>query len=121
MASPRRYRLVRAWALVQIAAGSLLIFVAALVAFAVLSPWPADMVARVPAEWRSRLAPAAIAAVSLAVLLGGALVLSGQMLILLLDIHRHVARLDAREAGRARSTSGSPDRRDATSRLLPRR
>jgi hypothetical protein len=43
------------------------------------------------------------------------------MLILLLDIHRHVARLDAREAGRARSTSGSPDRRDATSRLLPRR
>jgi len=121
MAGARRYRFVGVWALVQIVAGSLLIFVAALTAFAVLSPWPADVVSRVPAEWRSRLAPAAIAAVSLAVILGGSLVLSGQMLLLLRDIHRHVARLDARTARRGHDSQRALDRRDATSRLLPRR
>lgn len=121
MAGARRYRLVRAWGLVQIVAGSLLVFVAALAAFAVLSPWPGDIVSRVPAEWRSRLAPAAIAAVVLAVMLGGALVLSGQILLLLRDVHRHVARLEAREARRGRDDRRSSDRRDATSRLIPRR
>ena len=121
MAGARRYRFVGAWALVQVVVGGLLIFVAALTAFAVLSPWPADIVSRVPAEWRSRLAPAAIAAVSLLVILGGSLVLSGQMLLLLRDIHRHVARLDARETRRRRDSGRSADQRDVTSRLLPRR
>ena len=121
MAGARRYRFVRVWALVQIVAGCLAIFVAALVAFAVLSPWPADIVSRVPDEWRARLAPAAIALVALAVILGGSLVLSGQMLLMLRDIHRHVARLDARAARRARAAGRLPDRREVTSRLLPRR
>jgi hypothetical protein len=121
MAAARRYRLVAAWAIGQVVAGSLLIFVAALAAFAVLSPWPADIVSRVPVEWRLGFAPAAIAAIALAVILGGALVLSGQMLLLLRDVHRHVARLEAREARRGRGPQRSPDRRDATSRLLPRR
>lgn len=121
MAGARRYRLVAAWALVQIVAGSLLVFASALVAFAVLSPWPAVIVSRVPVDWRSRLAPAAIATVALMVLLGGALVLTGQMLLMLRDVHRHVARRDAREARRARESGRSPDRPDATSRLLPRR
>src|SRR5215467_6322135 len=123
MARARRYRFVGAWAVVQIVAGSLFVFVAALAAFAVLSPWPPDVVSRVPPELRSRLAPAAIAAVVLAVMLGGSLVLSGQLLLMLRDVHRHVARLDAREARRRRRRdSGRPsDGRDPTSRLLPRR
>jgi len=113
MAGARRYRFVGFWALAQIVAGSLFVFVAALAAFAVLSPWPADVV--------SRLAPAAIAAVVLAVLFGGWLVLSGQLLLMLRDVHRHVARLDAREARRRRDGGRPSDGRDATSRLLPRR
>jgi len=121
MAGARRYRFVGVWALAQIVAGSLFVFAAALGAFAVLSPWPADVVSRVPPELRSRLAPAAIAAVVLAVMLGGSLVLSGQLLLMLRDVHRHVARLDAREARRRRDSSRPPDGPDATSRLLPRR
>ena len=121
MAGARRYRLVGAWGLAQITAGCLVMFVAALAAFAVLSPWPADIVSRMPAEWRSRLAPAAIAAVSLVVILGGSLVLSGQMLLLLRDIHRHVARVDRRDRRRGRDSDDPSDRRDSTSRLIPRR
>ncbi len=121
MAGSRRYRLLAAWALAQIVTGGLLVFVAALAAFAVISPWPADIVSRVPAEWRSQLAPAAVAAVALLVILGGALVLSGLMLRMLRDVHRHVARLEAREARRGRDTGRVPDRRGPTSRLLPRR
>ncbi|HKC98159.1 MAG TPA: hypothetical protein VKG20_09005 [Methylomirabilota bacterium] len=121
MAGARRYRLVGAWALVQMVAGSLIVFASALVAFVVLSPWPVDIVSRVPAEWRSQLAIAAIATAALTVLLGGALVLTGQMLLLLRDVHRHVARLDRRETRRTRESGRSTDRPDATSRLLPRR
>ena len=121
MAGARRYRLVGAWGLAQITAGCLVMFVAALGAFAVLSPWPADIVSRVPAEWRTRLAPAAIAGLLLAIVLGGSLVLSGQMLLLLRDIHRHAARLDRRDARRGRDPGRSADRPGATSRLLPRR
>jgi hypothetical protein len=121
MAGARRYRFVGAWALVQVVVGCLVIFVAALGAFAVLSPWPADIVSRVPDEWRARLAPAAVAAVALAVVFGASLVLSGQMLLLLRDIHRHVARRDARDARRERAAGRGPGRRDVTSRLLPRR
>ncbi|PYN41970.1 MAG: hypothetical protein DME00_30220 [Candidatus Rokuibacteriota bacterium] len=121
MAGARRYRLVGAWGLAQITAGCLVIFVAALAAFAVLSPWPADIVSRVPAEWRTRLAPAAIAGLLLAIVLGGSLVLSGQMLLLLRDIHRHVARVDRRDRRRGRDSDDPSDRRDSTSRLIPRR
>jgi len=103
-------------------AGSLLVFASALVvAFAVLSPWPVDIVSRVPEEWRPRLAIAASVMAALTVLLGGALVLTGQMLLLLRDVHRHVARLDGRETTRTRESGRSTDRPDATSRLLPRR
>jgi hypothetical protein len=121
MAGARRYRLVGAWGLIQIVAGCLVVLVAALAAFAVLSPWPADIVTRVPAEWRTRLAPAAVAGLILAIILGGSLVLSGQMLLLLRDIHRHVARLDRRERRRGGDSGRAADRRDATSRLIPRR
>ncbi|MGH7305351.1 MAG: hypothetical protein ACRELZ_18870 [Candidatus Rokuibacteriota bacterium] len=121
MAGARRYRFVGAWALVQVVVGCLAILAAALVAFAVLSPWSAEIVSRVPEAWRGRLAPVAVAVVSLAVILGASLVLSGQMLLLLRDIHRHVARLDARDARRERAAGRSPDRRGVTSRLLPRR
>jgi len=120
MAGARRYRLVGAWGLAQITAGCLVMFVAALGAFAVLSPWPADIVSRVPAEWRTRLAPAAIAGLLLAIVLGGSLVLSGQMLLLLRDIHR-VARVDRRDRRRGRDSDDPSDRRDSTSRLIPRR
>ena len=121
MAGARRYCLVGAWGHAQITAGCLVIFVAALAAFAVLSPWPADIVSRVPAEWRTRLAPAAIAGLLLAIVLGGSLVLSGQMLLLLRDIHRHVARVDRRDRRRGRDSDDPSDRRDSTSRLIPRR
>lgn len=121
MAGARRYRLVGTWGLIQIVAGCLVVLVAALAAFAVLSPWPAEIVTRVPAEWRTRLAPVAIAGLILAIILGGSLVLSGQMLLLLRDIHRHVARLDRRERRRGGDSGRAADRRDATSRLIPRR
>lgn len=121
MARARGYRFLGVLALVQMVVGCLIIFAAALTAFAVLSPWPAEIVARVPGEWRTRLAPAAIGGVSVAIVLGGSLAISGQMLLLLRDIHRHVARLDARDARRGREPGRSADRHDATSRLLPRR
>jgi hypothetical protein len=120
LAGARRYSVLRILALVQMVAGCLIIFAAALTAFAVLSPWPAEIVARVPAEWRSRLAPAAIGGVAVAIVLGGSLAISGQVLLLLRDIHRHAARLDARSR-RGRDPGRSADQRDATSRLLPRR
>jgi hypothetical protein len=121
LAGARRYRVLAILALAQIVAGCLMIFAAALTAFAVLSPWPAEVVSQVPAEWRTRLAPAAIGGVALAIILGGSLAISGQMLLLLRDIHRHVARLDARDARRGREDGRAPGPRDATSRLLPRR
>ena len=121
MAGARRYRVLGILALVQMVAGCVIIFAAALTAFAVLSPWPAEIVARVPGEWRTRLAPAAIGGVSVALVLGGSLAISGLMLLLLRDIHRHVARLDARAARRGREPGRSGDERDVTSRLLPRR
>jgi len=121
LAGARRYRVLRILALVQMVAGCVIIFAAVLTAFAVLSPWPAEIVARVPGEWRGHLAPAAIGGVAVAIVLGGSLTISGQMLLLLRDIHRHAARLDARDARRARDPSRSQDRRDVTSRLLPRR
>jgi hypothetical protein len=121
MAAARRYRLVGAWALIQIVAGCLMIFAGALAALAVLLPWPADIPSRVPAEWRSGLAPAVTAAAVVAAIFGGSLVLSGQLLLLLRDIHRRVARLDARDARRGRDSARAPDRQGAASRLLPRR
>lgn len=121
MAGARRYRFLGVLALVQVVAGCLIIFAAALTAFVVLSPWPVELVSRVPGEWRARLAPAAIGGVALAIILGASLAISGQMLLLLRDIHRHVARLDARDARRGREPGRSPDPRDVTSRLLPRR
>jgi len=121
MAGARRYRFVGAWGLVQIVVGFIVMLAAALAAFVVLSPWPTDIVARVPGEWRARIAPAAIAGLLLAIVLGGSLVLSGQLLLLLRDIHRHVARLDRRDRRRGRDPGHSADRPDATSRLIPRR
>ena len=121
MAGARRYRFVKAWGLLQIVVGCLVMLFGALAAIAVLSPWPADIVTRVPAEWRTRLAPAAIAGLMLAIVLGGSLVLSGQLLLLLRDIHSHLARLDARDRRRGRDSGLSSTRQDATSRLLPRR
>jgi hypothetical protein len=121
MAGARRYRFIGAWALAQIVAGCLLLFVTALAVLLVLSPWSPGFVAQIPAESRARLVPAAIAAATLAVILGGALVVSGQLLRLLRDIHRHVARLDARDARRARDPERPSNERGATSRLIPRR
>jgi hypothetical protein len=121
MAGNRRYRFIGAWAIVQILLGCLLVFVTTLVAFVVLSPWSPDFISRMPAESRAMLVSSVIAAIALAVILGGALVLSGQLLLLLRDINRHVARLDARDARRARDPGLSAQQRDATSRLLPRR
>lgn len=121
MAGARRYRFLAILALVQTVAGCLIVFAAALTAFAVLSPWPAAIVMRVPVEWRERLLPAAIGGIAVAIVLGGSLAISGQMLLLLSDIHRHVARLDARARRRNRDPGRPPGSRDATSRLLPRR
>jgi hypothetical protein len=105
----------------QIVAGGLVIFAGALTALAVLLPWPADIPSRVPADWRPVLVPGATAVALLAVIVGGSLVLSGQLLLLLRDIYRRVARLDARDARRSRDSAHAPDRQGATSRLLPRR
>jgi hypothetical protein len=121
LAGARRYRFLGILALIQTVAGCLIIFAAALTAFAVLSPWPAMIVTRVPGEWRGSLAPAAIGGVAAAIVLGGSLAITGQMLLLLRDIHRHAARLDRRDARRGHDLGRSADRPDATSRLLPRR
>lgn len=120
MAGARRYRLIAAWALVQVAAGLVIMLGAGLAAFAVLSPWPAELVARVPDEWRARLAPVAVPGLLVALAVGGSLVVSGQMLRLLRDVHRHVARLD-RRARRRPPEPVRPADRSVTSRLLPRR
>ena len=121
MAGARRYRFLAILALAQTVAGCLIIFTAVLTAFAVLSPWPGVIVTRVPVEWRERLAPAAIGGVAVALILGGSLAISGQILLLLRDIHRHAARLDARDRRRRREPGRPPGPHDPTSRLLPRR
>jgi hypothetical protein len=121
MAGARRYRLLATWGVVQIVAGCLVMIAAALAVLAVLSPWPADLVAKVPSEWRTRFAPAAVTGLLLAIVVGGSLVVSGQMLIVLRDIHRHAARLDRRDRRRGPDSTRATEGRDATSRLLPRR
>jgi hypothetical protein len=121
VAGARRYRFLAILALAQTVAGCLIIFAAVLTAFAVLSPWPGAIVTRVPVEWRERLAPAAIGGIAVAIILGGSLAITGQMLLLLRDIHRHAARLDARDRRHRREPGRPPGPHDAASRLLPRR
>jgi len=121
MAGARGYRFVHAWAHVQIVVGLFLVVASGLAVLAVFTSWPVDLVTRLPGEWRARLAPAATVILPLAVVLGGSLVLSGTMLLLLRDIHRHVARTDARDNRRRLEPDRSPERPDATARLIPRR
>jgi len=121
MAGARGYRFVRAWAHVQIVAGLLVVIASGLAALSVFASWPADFFARVPSEWRAWLVPAAPVILLLAIVLGGTLVLSGKVLLLLRDIHRHVARIDARASRRGLDPDRSTERQDATARLLPRR
>lgn len=122
MAGAGRYRIVRAWARAQVVTGVLVMTLGGLAALAVFAAWPADLFALVPGSWRALLGPpAAVAVLLVANIVGGSLVLSGQRLLLLRDIHRHLARMDARDKRRALERDASPRPPDATARLLPRR
>src|SRR5262249_61582656 len=92
MAGARRYRLLATWGVVQIVAGCLVMIAAALAVLAVLSPWPADFVAKVPSEWRTRVAPAPLTRLLLAILVGGSLAVRRAILVLLRGNPRHSAR-----------------------------
>jgi uncharacterized iron-regulated membrane protein len=121
MAAAKRYRFVGACGVLQIVLGCLLILAAAVTAFAVLSPWRADIAARLPPESRALLAPATVAGLVMAIVIGAVFILSGQLLLLMRDIHGHLARLDRRDRRRRRVPGSPGERPGVTSRLLPRR
>ncbi|PYN83033.1 MAG: hypothetical protein DMD96_03930 [Candidatus Rokuibacteriota bacterium] len=122
MAKARRYLFLRAWAEGQVVGGCLVMILGGLAALAVFMSWPADLFALVPGEWRARLGlPAAALILLLSLVVGGALVLGGELLLLLRDIHRRLVRMDARDRRRVRDPERSAERRDATARLIPRR
>src|SRR5213083_2465625 len=116
MAKARRYLFLRAWAEGQVVGGCLVMILGGLAALAVFMSWPADLFALVPGEWRARLG---LPAAALILLLS--LVLGGELLLLLRDIHRRLVRMDARDRRRVRDPERSAERRDATARLIPRR
>lgn len=121
MAAAKRYRFVAAFGVLEIVLGCLLILAAAITGFAVLSPWRADIVSRLPPESRALLMPATVAGLVAAIVIGVVLVLSGQLLLLMRDIHGHLARLDRRDRRRGRAPGPPGEQPGVTSRLLPRR
>ena len=121
MAAAKRYRFVGACGALQIVLGCLLILAAVVTAFAALSPWRADVVSRLSPESRALLIPATIAGLVVTIVIGAVFVLSGQLLLLMRDIHGHLARLDRRDRRRGRAPGSSGEPPQVTSRLLPRR
>jgi len=57
----------------------------------------------------------------LGIAIGSRLVLRGQVLLMLLEMRRSLARIDRHVRQSGSMDKGHPDRRDATTRLLPRR
>src|SRR2546427_2784327 len=122
MAKARRYLFLRAWAEGQVVGGCLVMILGGLAALAVFMSWPADLFALVPGEWRARLGlPAAALILLLSLVVGGALVLGGELLLLLRDIHRRLVRMDARDRRRVRDPERSAERRGAAARPISRR
>ena len=117
-----RFGFVRAWARSQVAVGILFMVLGPVAAGAALLWWPAELFARVPAEWRGFVQPlAALAVLLLGIVIGSRLVLRGQLLLMLVEMRRSLARIDRRLRRGAPMEEAHPDRRDATTRLLPRR
>lgn len=121
MAGAKHYRFAVACGILQIVLGCLLIVAALVTASAVLSPWRADIVSRMSAESRALLTPVTIGGLVVAVMVGVMFVVSGQLLLLMRDIHGHLARLDRRDRRRGRAPGPSGEQPGVTSRLLPRR
>jgi hypothetical protein len=121
MAAAKRYRFVGACGVLQIVLGCLLILAAVVAAFVVLSPWRADIVSKLPPESRALLTPATVAGLVVAIVTGALFVLSGQLLLLMRDIHGHLARLDRRDRRRGRAPGPPGEQPGVMSRLLPRR
>jgi hypothetical protein len=116
-----RFRFVRGCARAQVAVGILFMVFGPVAAVAALLWWPADLLPRVPAEWRGFVQPlTALALLVLGIVIGSRLVLRGQLVLMLVDIRRSLARIDRRRRRGAR-IEADPDERDVTSRLLPRR
>jgi hypothetical protein len=117
-----RFGFVRACARSQVAVGILFMVLGPLAAAAALLWWPAELSARVPAEWRAVVPPlAALAALLLGIVIGSRLVLRGQLVLMLVEVRRSLARIDRHLRRGARMGEEHPDQRDATARLLPRR
>jgi uncharacterized iron-regulated membrane protein len=121
MAGAKRYRFVGVCGVLQSVLGCLLILAAVVTAFAVLSPWRTDIISQLPPESRALLTPATVAGLVVAIVIGAGFVLSGQLLLLMRDIHGHLARLDGRDRRRGRAPRMPGERPGVTSRLLPRR
>jgi hypothetical protein len=117
-----RFGFVRACARGQVAVGILFMVLGPLGAAAALVWWPAELAGRVPAEWRGFVPPlTALAALLLGIVIGSRLVLRGQLVLMLVDMRRSLARIDRRLRRGARMEEEQPDDRNATARLLPRR
>ncbi len=117
-----RFGFARAYARGQVVVGILFTVLGAVAAGAALLWWPVELPAQVPAKWRGLVPPGvALVVLLLGVALGSRLVLRGQTLLMLLEMRRSLARIDARLRRSARLQEEHPDRRDVTARLLPRR
>jgi hypothetical protein len=117
-----RFGFVRACARSQVAVGILFMVLGPLTAAATLLWWPAGLPAQVPAEWRGFVPPlAALVALLLGIVIGSRLVLRGQLVLMLVDMRRSLARIDRRLRRSARMEEEHPDQRDIRARLLPRR
>ena len=117
-----RFGFVRACARSQVAVGILFMVLSPVVAGAALLWWPSELAAVVPAEWRGFVRPlAALLVLLLGIVIGSRLVLRGQLLLMLVEMRRSLARIDRRLRRGSRSEEEHIDQRDATARLLPRR
>jgi hypothetical protein len=117
-----RFGFVRAWARSQVAVGILFMVLGPVAAGAAFLWWPVEPPARVPAEWRGFVpALVALGIFLLGIAIGSWLVLRGQVLLMLLEMRRSLARIDRQVRQLESLDKDYPDRRDATTRLLPRR
>ncbi|PYM91608.1 MAG: hypothetical protein DME04_18555 [Candidatus Rokuibacteriota bacterium] len=117
-----RFGFVRACARSQVAVGILFMVLGPVAAGAAFLWWPVEPPAWVSAEWRGFVpALVAVGVFLLGIAIGSRLVLRGQVLLMLLEMRRSLARIDRHVRQSGSMDKGHPDRRDATTRLLPRR
>src|SRR6266850_6717176 len=90
-----RFGFVRACARSQVAVGILFMVLGPVLAGAALLWWPTELTVRVPAEWRGFVPPlAALLALVLGIVIGSRLVLRGQLVLMLIETRRALARIE---------------------------